>query len=106
MNNEVQSGNPGKNYEIQVNGKTLSFQEPKVTGRQILEKAHLNPPECYSLYGKLKDCDFEKISLDELVDISPPRSGAVSDQGTGGFYYTVDKEPETTITKHSVQLKY
>ncbi len=106
MNNEVQSGNPGKNYEIQVNGKTLSFQEPKVTGRQILEKAHLNPPECYSLYGKLKDCDFEKISLDELVDISRPGLEQLVTKEPEVFIIPLIKSRKQPITKHSVQLKY
>ena len=100
MNNEnAKPGGPGKTYEIQVNDNVYYFSEPKVTGRQILEKAKLLPPECHSLYRKLKDCDFEKINLDETVDLSDPGIERFISKEPEVLHYTVDEELETTDRK-------
>lgn len=100
MNNEnTKPGGPGKFYEIQVNESTYHFSEPKVTGRQILEKAKLVPAKCHSLYQKLRGCDFEKISLDEPVDLSDPGIERFITKEPEVFHYTVDGEPETTDRK-------
>jgi hypothetical protein len=100
MNNEnAKPGGSGKTYEIQVNDDVYHFSEPKVTGRQILEKAKLVPVECQSLYWKLKGCDFEKINLDETVDLSDPGIEHFITKEPEVFHYTVDGEPETTDQK-------
>jgi hypothetical protein len=100
MNNEnTKPGGPGETYEIQVNDNIYHFPEPKVTGQQILEKAKLVPIECYYLYRKLKGCDFEKISLEETVDLSDPGIERFITKEPEVFRYTVDGEPETTDRK-------
>ena len=81
-------------YEILVNNKPVSFSEPKVTGKQILEKSQLTPSSCYSLYQKLKGCDFERISLDDLVDLSHPELEHFVTKEPEVFHYTINGEPE------------
>jgi hypothetical protein len=85
--------------KIKVNENEISFIQTKVSGRQILEKACKEPVECYTLYQKLKGCDFEKISLDEVVDLSNPGIEHFVTKEPEVFNYTVDGEPETTDKK-------
>ena len=59
-------------YKIKVDDLMLEFEKPVVIGSEILIKARRTPVECFSLYQKLQGCDFEKISLDEKVDLSKP----------------------------------
>lgn len=99
ISENARPGGPGKTYDIQVNNTIYQFSVPKVTGQQILEKAKLLPPECYSLYRKLKGCDFEKISLDETVDLSDPGIERFITKEPEVFHYTVDGEMETTDRK-------
>ena len=60
-NTENQQNTSLKEFKIMVNENEISFTQPKVSGKQILEKACKEPIECYTLYQKLKGCDFEKI---------------------------------------------
>ena len=66
---------------------------------QILLKANKIPVECFSLYQKFHGCDFEKISLDEEVDLSRPGIEKFAVKPPVVFYYTIDAEPETTDEK-------
>lgn len=86
-------------FKITVDEKVLSFSERKVTGKQILEKACKEPTQCYTLYQKLKGCDFEKVSLDEIVDLSNPGIEHFVTKEPEVFNYTVNGEPETTDKK-------
>lgn len=88
-----------KGNKIFVDGKHLTFDQDHITGRQVLQKANKVPGECYTLYMKLKGCDFEKIDLDEIVDISNPGIEHFIVKPPEVFYYTVDAEPETTDQK-------
>ncbi|CAD5269286.1 MULTISPECIES: multiubiquitin domain-containing protein [unclassified Imperialibacter] len=88
-----------KTYKVDVDGKKIDFIEPVVKGRDILVKAGKTPPECHSLYQKLKGCDFEKISLDERVDLSNPGIERFTVKPPDVFFYTLDEEPETTGEK-------
>jgi hypothetical protein len=88
-----------KGNEIILDNVKISFDERNVTGKKILEKGKKNPPQCYSLYQKLKDCDFEKVSLDESIDISNPGIEHFITKEADVFNYLVDDEPETTDKK-------
>lgn len=88
-----------KHYEAIVDGKKIEFREPKVTGKEILEKAGYTHPECHQLYQKFKDCDFEKVSLDEKVDLAEPGIERFTVKKSDIFHYTIDTEPETSDRK-------
>jgi hypothetical protein len=87
-------------FQIIINEKEFSFSKPHVTGEQILEKAGLTPVQCYTLYQKLKGCDFTKIDLDEEVDLSNPGIEHFVTKEPETFNYHVNKEPETTGKKY------
>ena len=87
-------------YKIKVDNLMLEFHIPIVNGSEILLKAGKTPVECFSLYQKFKGCDFEKISLDEEVDLSRPGLEHFTVKAPEVFYYTVDSEPETTDKKY------
>lgn len=85
-----------KSYKILIDGDKFEFNKSVVTGAEILVKAGMTTPECHSLYQKLKGCEFEKISIDELVDLSNPGIEKFVVKPPEVFYYTLDEEPETT----------
>jgi hypothetical protein len=47
----------------------------------------------------LKGCDFEKIDLNEIVDLTRPGIEHFVTKPPEVFYYDVDDEPETTDLK-------
>jgi hypothetical protein len=89
-----------KTYKVDVDGEKLHFDYPTVRGRDILEKAGKIPPECHSLYQKLKGHDFEKISLDENVDLANPGIERFTVKPPDVFYYMLDEEPETSAEEY------
>lgn len=98
-NAENNADKPKHDYPINVDGCSYVFDNSKVTGKQILEKAEKKPVECYTLYQKLKGCDFEKVSLDEIVDLSNPGIEHFVTKEPEVFNYTVNGESETTDKK-------
>lgn len=92
---EENSSNHGT-YKVKVDNDVLVFNKPIVTGTDILIKAGKTPPECHSLYQKLKGCDFQKISLNEEVDLSNPGIEKFTVKPPEVFHYFLDDEPETT----------
>lgn len=89
----------GKKYRVKVDDEHYVFDQHAVTGRQILEIAGKTPVECHTLYEKLKRCDFEKIDLTEVVDLTKGGIEEFITKGPEVFHYTVDDEPETTEHK-------
>lgn len=89
----------GKKYKVKIDNDFFVFDDHVVTGREILEKAGKTPVECHSLFQKLKHSDFEKIDLDEKVDLTKPGIEKFVVKPPEVFYYTVDGEPETTDQK-------
>lgn len=59
-------------YRIRVNNEPFVFDEPKPTGREILIKAGLVPPENYTLRVKMAGQKPRKVELDERVDLRQP----------------------------------
>ena len=88
-----------KGYAVKVNDSNLTFHDPIVTGKEILNQAGFDPLECYQLYQKFKDCDFERISPEEKVDLSKPGPERFLVKPTDIFHYTVDNDPETSEVK-------
>lgn len=86
-------------FKIKLDTQILEFDKPTVTGSEILLKAEKTPIECFSLYQKFRGCDFEKISLDETVDLSKPGLEQFTIKEAEVFNYTVDGEPEMTDKK-------
>ena len=89
----------GKSYKVKIDNEYFIFDQHLVTGKEILEKARKIPIECHTLYQKLKHCDFEKIDLNEKVDLAKLGVEHFVTKPPEVFYYTVDKEPETTDQK-------
>lgn len=89
----------GKWYRVRVGTEYFIFLKQFVTGREILEKAGIKPAECHWLYQKLKGCDFEKIDLDEKVNLAKGGIEHFVVKPTEVFHYFVDGEPETTDRK-------
>lgn len=88
-----------KRYKVRVGHHHFIFEQHMVTGKEILVKAGITPLECYWLYQKLKDCDFEKIDLTEKVDLTRNGIEHFVVKPTEVFHYFVDGEPETTEEK-------
>lgn len=61
-----------KGYKIKVNGKQIVFADPSPTGREVLNKAELTPPEDYTLRVKVAGEKLRKVELDEKVDLTRP----------------------------------
>ena len=88
-----------KSYKVLVDGDKYEFNKSVVTGEEILIKIGKTPPECHTLYQKLKGRDFEKISIDEVVDLSNRGIEKFTVKPQEVFHYTLDEEPETTDSK-------
>lgn len=89
----------GKRYRVKVDHEKIIFDKDKVTGRELLEAACKTPVECYSLYQKFRGCDFEKIDLNEIVDLRKLGLEHFVTKPPEVFYYDLDDEPETTDLK-------
>lgn len=63
----IQMESQNKEYVIFVNKQQVKVTEDKLTGKQILEKAGINPNE-YDLY-LVHGQKSQKIELDQVVDI-------------------------------------
>lgn len=89
----------GKWYRVKVGHDYFIFLKQFVTGKEILEKAGIAVTECFWLYQKLKNCDFQRISLTEKVNLAKPGIEHFVVKPTEVFHYFVDEEPETTEEK-------
>ncbi len=98
-NNGAEKSANKNNYKVMVDNIKIKFNKPVVTGEEILIKAGKTPVECFTLYQKLKGCDFEKISLSETVDLSSPGLEKFVIKEPEVFHYTLDDDPETTDQK-------
>lgn len=89
----------GKRYKVKIDDEIFVFDHHIVTGREILEKSGKKSVECYTLYQKLKHCDFEKVDPDEKVDLAKAGVEHFAIKPPLVFNYFVDDEPETTDKK-------
>ena len=89
----------GKKYKVRIGDDKYTFDQKYVTGKELLEKTGHIPVECYSLYQNLKECNSEKVSLKEKVDLSKPGFDKFIVKPPEVFHYFLDEEPETTKEK-------
>lgn len=59
-------------YRVRINGDLYVFVDPEPTGREVLSKAGLVPPEDYTLRVKLAGQKPQKVELDEKVSLRRP----------------------------------
>ncbi len=95
----------GKRYQVLVDQELIIIDKEKATGREILLKAGKKPPECFSLYLKRKGCEPDRISLDELVDLTSPGVEIFFTKPPEIFFYDMDNEPETTDLKEMTPVQ-
>lgn len=56
-------------FDIKIDGNPFTFNDPIVTGAQILQKARLFPADDHLLFQELNDGQLEEIRPDESVDL-------------------------------------
>lgn len=97
-----------KVYGATVNEIEIAVYNALNTGAEILTAAGFKHLQCHTLYQKLKGCDFEKVSLDQTIDLSNPGIEHFATKGPDVFHYKVDNEPEMTdkseLTAHQILL--
>ncbi|NRF38546.1 E2/UBC family protein [Pedobacter foliorum] len=97
-----------KVYIAIVNEIEIAVYKALNTGAEILTAAGFEHLQCHTLYQKLKGCDFEKVSLDQAIDLSNPGIERFTTKGPDVFHYNVDNEPEMTdkseLTAHQILL--
>jgi len=86
-------------YSFTLNGEQFTSFNQILTGEEILKIGGIADVRCFTLYQKLKGCDFEKISLNEKVDLSNPGIENFITKDPEVFSYTIDGEPEMTDSK-------
>lgn len=59
-------------YKVKIDGEKHSFDDPKVTGAQLLTKAGKHPLNEHLIFQRLKNGQFEEIRLEESVDLTQP----------------------------------
>jgi Prokaryotic E2 family E/Multiubiquitin len=96
---------PNKGNEIHIDKIKYYFNESQVVGRQILIKAGKTPVECFSLYRRLRGCDFTKIDLDEVVNLKDPEIENFMTKTAEVVNYVINNEPEMTDQKKLTATK-
>lgn len=86
-------------YGFTLNSEQFTSFQQILTGEEILKIAGIKDVRCFTLYQKLKGCDFEKISLNENVDLSNSGIENFITKDPEVFSYTIDGEPEMTDSK-------
>lgn len=86
-------------FYFTLNGEKYRSFQKIVTGTEILHIGGISNVRCYALYQKLQGCNFEKIRLDEKVDLNDPGIERFITKDADTFTYTVDGEPEMTDKK-------
>lgn len=61
-----------RGYRIRINGDRYEFHDSHVTGREVLLKANLTPPEGYTLRLKVAGQPPQKVGLCDQVDLRQP----------------------------------
>ncbi|GAB3910099.1 multiubiquitin domain-containing protein [Mucilaginibacter boryungensis] len=82
-------------FATSVNDVELLFNEPKVSGLQLMEKANLKHIECLDLF-QLFEGDFKKIATDETVDLSAKGFERFITKDAEYRNYSVNNDPEVT----------
>jgi hypothetical protein len=83
---------PSRNtFDIKIDGNAFTFNDPIVTGAQVLQKAKLFPTDEYLLFQELDDGQLEEIRPDESVDLrSDGREQFITFKSDRSFRFVVD----------------
>lgn len=84
-------------FILTINRKRFEWDDKHITGGQILELAGLDA-KCFKLYQKLK-ADFERVSIDQIIDLSKKGIEHFITKDADTFTYTVNGEHEMTDKK-------
>lgn len=57
-------------YKAKIDGEKIIFDDPIVTGAQLLNAAGRRPVDEHLVFQRLKDGQFEEIRLEETVDLT------------------------------------
>ena len=80
-----------RKYRIRVNDRRYKFNDPKITGQQILDKARLRPAVEYIIFQFLNDGMLEEIRPDEVVDLRRPGlERFITFKSDRSFRFTID----------------
>lgn len=88
-----------ESYEFILDESKFKSYKKIVTGEEIFKIAGIVDVKCFSLYQKLKKHDFEKINLDDKVDLSNKGIEHFITKDADTFTYTVNGEHEMTDKK-------
>jgi hypothetical protein len=78
-------------YKVKIDGEEYSFNDPIVTGTQLLNTASKHPLDEYLIFQRLKNGQFEEIRLEETVDLTQPGLEHFKTFRSGESYrFTVD----------------
>lgn len=88
-----------ESYKFTFNEEKFISYKKIVSGKEIFFLAGIKETNCFVLYQKLKGHDFEKIDLDEDVDLSIPGIESFITKDSETFVYTLDGEHEMTDKK-------
>ncbi|WP_276348837.1 multiubiquitin domain-containing protein [Daejeonella sp. JGW-45] len=86
----------GKRYKVRIDGEDYVFDHAIVTREEVLQKAQKSPVECFSLYLKLKGCDFELIRPHQEENLAEGGVEHFITKPPMVYHYLVDSDPETT----------
>lgn len=92
-------------YDFFLNEVKHTSFKPVVTGKELLLSGAIMEVNCYDLYQKFKGGDFEKISLDERVDLTNAGVEKFITKDTETFTYTVNGEHEMVDQKVQTPLE-
>ena len=59
-------------YTYKLNGQLFETENPKIAGKEILQKANLTPVDDFELLISVNEKGFEPIQLAEIIDLRAP----------------------------------
>jgi len=70
--NNTDKGGQQPQYRVKIDGELVSFNDPVVTGQQLLLAAGKRPPSEHIVFEWLKDGQLEEIRPEETTDLRKP----------------------------------
>ena len=106
MNNLEKVGHEGaRKFVAVVNDLEVTVHHALITGAELLRAAGFEHIQCHTLYQKFRGGDFEKVAMDDVIDLAHPGLEHFVTKGPDVFNYTVNGEPETTDKKTLTPVK-
>jgi hypothetical protein len=91
INKNTKSGGCVPRYKLKIDNNEYAFDDPIVTGQQLLLKAGKTPAPEHLLFQLLKDGQLEEIRLEETVDLREPgREKFITFLSDRSFRFLVD----------------